>query len=205
MKPNDKAIEAARKVVIQRATHNSFNPSFLFGVIEAALDAAYAAQFQSKDYAGLVERLRREPERDVAGHKSDACLAADALEAVLAEREAWKGRQEATAAILKQVETERAELATLLAPVDDDMLREIAAMHFAGIDGHSDDWDRYVDEAKNYIDAIRPHIEAAERERCAKIAEGSFYFDIETCLNSTKKEMTAHVAKAIAAAIRSGK
>lgn len=44
-----------------------------------------------------------------------------------------------------------------------------------------------------------------ERERCAKIAEEeSFPFDIDVWLGSTKKEMTAHVARAIAAAIRKG-
>ena len=71
-------------------------------------------------------------------------------------------------AALAAVTEKRDALAAHLAPVDDDILREIAAMHVARIDGHSDDWDRYVDEAKDYIDAIRPHIEAVERERCAK-------------------------------------
>lgn len=40
-------------------------------------------------------------------------------------------------------------------------------------------------------------------EECARVAESSFAFDIETWLNSTKKEMTAHTGNAIAAAIRS--
>ena len=45
----------------------------------------------------------------------------------------------------------------------------------------------------------------AERERCALIAsEGSFPFDISVWLESTKKEMTAITAEAIAAAIRKG-
>ncbi len=40
------------------------------------------------------------------------------------------------------------------------------------------------------------------RARCEAIArEGSFPFDIDVWLNSTKKEMTAHVALAIADAI----
>lgn len=42
-------------------------------------------------------------------------------------------------------------------------------------------------------------------EEAEKIAEGSFPFDIEVWLNSTKKEMTAHVANAIASAIRARK
>jgi hypothetical protein len=46
-------------------------------------------------------------------------------------------------------------------------------------------------------------IETTEVERCAKIAEeGSFPFDIQVWLESTKKEMTSLVAKAIAAEIR---
>ena len=45
----------------------------------------------------------------------------------------------------------------------------------------------------------------AERERCALIAsEGSFPIDISVWLESTKKEMTAITAEAIAAAIRKG-
>ena len=45
----------------------------------------------------------------------------------------------------------------------------------------------------------------AERERCALIAfEGSFPIDISVWLKSTKKEMTAITAEAIAAAIRKG-
>jgi hypothetical protein len=39
-------------------------------------------------------------------------------------------------------------------------------------------------------------------EEAAKIAEGSFAFDIEIWMNSTKKEMTANLGNAIAAAIR---
>ena len=56
--------------------------------------------------------------------------------------------------------------------------------------------------------AIRSERESAtkaERERCALIAsEGSFPIDISVWLKSTKKEMTAITAEAIAAAIRKG-
>ncbi len=46
--------------------------------------------------------------------------------------------------------------------------------------------------------AVAPAIRERERKECAEIARGSFPFDIETWLNSTKKEMTEHVGNAIA-------
>jgi|GEM_PF-1076701 len=102
-----------------------------------------------------------------------------------------------------------------LAPVDDKALVEMAAVAIRrnkfertgrlGCFDPSNLTPEELGEGRAAIAAIRPHIEAAERERCAKVAEGSFLFDIETWLNSTKKEMTAHVSYAIATAIRSGK
>ena len=75
-------------------------------------------------------------------------------------------------------------------------------------------------QTHDYLNAIMPAFQAqmdsallseresatkAERERCALIAsEGSFPFDISVWLESTKKEMTAITAEAIAAAIRKG-
>jgi hypothetical protein len=252
MKPNDKAIEAAQAAILKAMAernciiagvpfnennYDEFDASEAAEHAKVALDAAYAAQFQSGDYAGLIERLRLragifkdttddratadaiemllaklnnkpKPSEDYAGliklllnttehmacsasveqalwnKHSNACLdAAAAIEALLAERDDFADqlalRSESGMAkdvqeimrINNELVAERDELAAHLAPVDDDILREIAAMHFARIDGHSDNWDRYVDEAKDYIDAIRPHIEAVERERCAKIAE----------------------------------
>jgi hypothetical protein len=46
---------------------------------------------------------------------------------------------------------------------------------------------------------------AAERERCAGIAEAPYSFDISVWVSSTKSEMVARIATAIAAAIRSQK
>lgn len=46
-------------------------------------------------------------------------------------------------------------------------------------------------------------VRADEREKCAEIAEGAFAFEIDVWLHATKKEMTAKMGKAIAAAIRS--
>ena len=61
---------------------------------EAMLTAAYAAQFQSEDYAGLVKQLRFIDE-DTLNIEPYSCeqlckSAADALEAVLADRDALK-------------------------------------------------------------------------------------------------------------------
>lgn len=73
----------------------------------------------------------------------------------------------------------------------------------------SDRADRRDDEmTRNIAQALMAERESAtkaERERCALIAsEGSFPFDISVWLESTKKEMTAITAEAIAAAIRKG-
>lgn len=121
------------------------------------------------------------------------------------------GLIETAAKELRQKDEEITTLLARLAPLDDEKLREIAARHVAGIDGHSDDWDRYVDEAKDYIDAIRPHIEAAERERCVKKIEptGPRPCDCDSCscgnIGDAQTVAAWDEATANAAAIRSGK
>jgi transcriptional regulator with XRE-family HTH domain len=128
MKPNDKAIEAALAAILKamaernciiagvpfnETNYDEFDASEAVEHSKVALDAAYAAQFQSEDYAGLVERLRLRA--GIFKDTTDDRATADAIEALLAEREAWKGRHEATAAILKRVEAERDALAARLA------------------------------------------------------------------------------------------
>ena len=171
MKPNDEAYKAAILAIKENGPYyagSKIRESMAKHLAEVALPAAYAAQFKSKDYAGLVKQLRFIDE-DTLNIEPYSCeqlckSAADALEAVLADRDALKseaerlqrklseaddtirglctagesyrdeldklarrfalllygGRQEATAAILKQVEAERDALAARLAPVDDD-------------------------------------------------------------------------------------
>ena len=75
----------------------------------------------------------------------------------------------------------------------DDALIEAMARHVAGLNGHSDDWERYLEEAADYLDFCRPIIEAQERKRCARIAEGRYW---SSALG------TEGIPKAIAAAIR---
>ena len=60
--------------------------------IETLLAELNSKPKPSEEYAGLIERLRREPQKDVAGHKSDACLSADVLEALQSERDALLAR-----------------------------------------------------------------------------------------------------------------
>lgn len=65
-------------------------------------------------------------------------------------------------------------------PMDDEALVEIVAREIAFAQGDvespnsefmDENWHCWEPEARAAISAIRPHIEAAERERCAKIAE----------------------------------
>ena len=122
--------------------------------------------------------------------------AADAIEALLAERDA---------------------LAARLAPVEDEGLEEIAAHCEATFDG----WpfsslerlsqDVYRVRAHQLLASIRPHIEAAERERCAKKIEptGPRPCDCDSCDCGNKDDAERVAAwdeaMANAAAIRSGK
>ena len=97
-----------------------------------------------------------------------------------------------------QLRAERDALLARLAPVDDKELVEIAADAISTyVPDQVSRWGSIKDAAIDAIAAIRPHIEAAERERCAKIAdkyEGEWHSDTaDAC------------ARAIAAAIRSGK
>ena len=95
-----------------------------------------------------------------------------------------------------------------LAPVEDEELVEIAAHFEAKFDG----WpfnvlerltqDLYRLRAREFLAAIRPHIEAAERERCAKDAEGK-YEKLEPASQKSKDYKNGRLAAA--AAIRSGK
>ena len=80
MKPNDKAIEAGYDAC------TTVSRSIVIDIITAA----YAAQLKSEDYAGLVKQLRFIDE-DTLNIEPYSCeqlckSAADALEAVLAER-----------------------------------------------------------------------------------------------------------------------
>lgn len=146
MKPNDKAIEAARKAYCEAAV----------SPMEMALEAAYAAQFPpSEDYAGLISALRTG--LAFSEKNNDA---ADALEAVLAERDA---------------------------------LKAVVEIYEKKLNGIEDEIRLAVQSA---IAAVRPHIEEAERERCAKIAEAK---GVEWDRGDDG------CARAIAAAIRSGK
>lgn len=52
----------------------------------------------------------------------------------------------------------------------DDGLIEAMARHVAGLNGHSDDWERYLEEAADYLDFCRPIIEAQEKDKYAKVA-----------------------------------
>ena len=84
---------------------------------------------------------------------------------------------------LAAVTEERDALAARLAPVEDEALLVIAgkalcpeifpdAFNAYGGLWVTDKQDRVLGLARAAISAIRPHIEAAERERCAKIASG---------------------------------
>jgi hypothetical protein len=54
------------------------------------------------------------------------------------------------------------------------------------------------------IAALVRAVRAEERERCAKVAEAPYPFDISVWRESTKQEMTGKMARSIAAAIRRG-
>lgn len=160
---------------------------------EAMVNAAYAPQFPpSEDYAGLGARLR-----DWGAMNYKICNeAADALEALLAERDAlnfelaarkeWPQARAEMLEELAKVRAERDDLLAHLAPVDDRNLEILAAKEW--IEATTDMpprttytifnavsiaalSERSLAGARAAISAIRPHIEAAERERCAKIAE----------------------------------
>jgi len=209
MKPNDKAYAAARKVA-----YNLINKCFVFDLIKEAVDAAYAAQFQSEDYPGLVRELRMRPHR--RGNETDAQSierrqgerekAADAIEAVLAERDNYKNwldnyekqfaakveelvtvrlerdalkaenesmkqslplwahkQMAANSELIDRLRAERDALLARLAPVEDEELVKIAAKEMQSAEL------AYMPAAA--IAAIRPHIEAAERARCAEALE----------------------------------
>ena len=56
---------------------------------------------------------------------------------------------------------------------------------------------------KRFAAIVSAHAQAEEREACAKVCEETeLPFDIDLWRNSTKKEMTAHTAHGLAAAIR---
>jgi len=309
MKPNDQAYHAARAAILKAMAERNciiagvpFNENNYdeFDAGEAAehskvaLPAAYAAQFPpSEDYAGLVERFKREAKiglaeeccvtRSYAGSLDEA---ADALEALLAEREASREKfqylgelhrqeydricaeRDALLAGLASVEASTDPLANGMtvtmpdgeekhlvvapveaiendkddptreyiplpggweiqtkgkgssyrlldkktgerhlilagdapfvqefitrmakeinasaqvrpvAPMEDEALVEIMAEYCYPEIGHAtpEKWKHSCRRvARNAIAAIRPHIEAAERERCAKIADDAQY------------------------------
>ena len=85
MKPNDKAFEAAIKTYNIHSDYDAESVS-----LRLAVDAAFVAQFPpSEDYAGLVKWLRDKAESLSEIYPPEA-EAADALEVVLAERDAAK-------------------------------------------------------------------------------------------------------------------
>lgn len=99
MKPNDKAIKALAKIIEDRLPDEGGRgiseferQEFVNDMAVDGLTAAYAAQFKSEDYAGLIEELRYECSLWLRPN----CVkkAPDALEALLAEREAWKRQAE---------------------------------------------------------------------------------------------------------------
>jgi len=108
--------------------------------------------------------------------------------------------------------SERDALAARLAPVDDEALVEMAAVAIRRNKfertGRLDCFDpsnltpEELGEGRAAIAAIRPHIEAAERERCAKIAEGN-YEKLEPASQNSEHYKNGRLAAA--AAIRSGK
>jgi len=180
-----------------------------------------AMQFKSEDYAGLVKDLRAfdEERLNAQPHSCEqtAKQAADAIEALLAERDALEAeldcaleqlalRSESGMAkdmqeimrVTNELVAERDALAARLAPVDDEALRkmvdEIIYVRSVMIGTSTDEIAREV------IDAVRPHIEAAERERCADVAE-FFSSNRDWVLNS----LWGNIRNEIAAAIRSGK
>lgn len=145
MKPNDKAYQAARAAILKAIANRNciiagvpfnennvdeFDSGEAIEHAKVALDAAYAAQFQSEDYAGLIEELR------LFGEGKAINDAADAIEALLADRsEHWENKKRfaiAHAALrtkeisdeLETLKTERDALAARLALVDDDALVE---------------------------------------------------------------------------------
>lgn len=211
MKPNDKAYREFMRVY--NKTHVSLEAQIM-----ASLTAAYAAQFKSEDYAELVKELRAECRDWLTAD----CVkkAADALEALLADRDALKaannelreenelvGKQmDRFADQIEALEAERDALAARLAPVDDDALVEIVGRTLRAevfdpdvLKVYGDLWAydeqrKILKQARAALAAIRPHIEAAERERCAKIAEEG---EDGSCWTASERS--------IAAAIRSGK
>ena len=250
MKPNDKAIEAALNAFYMTRAEAEHEPNIV--CMRRAVDAAFAAQFQSEDYAGLVKQLRfidsvkqlRFIDEDTLYIEPYFCeqsckSAADAIEALLAERDALnfelaarKEWPQARAEMLDELAKVRAErdalkvtadshvkgwmhqcdkataaikerdaLLARLAPVDDEALVDIAVETWIeATTGLARRPSAYtISEragARAVIAAIRPHIEAAERERCAKIAETP---DLWVTDKPTRG------CDDIAAAIRSGK
>ena len=112
-----------------------------------------------------------------------------------AYRLATKDFNEDGAKLAVEAADELTRLRARLAPVEGEALVEMVAKSDADFDGRPfvglgrADKDRYLLRARAAIAAIRPHIEAAERERCANVAE--------LCWTGSPDE--------IAAAIRSGK
>lgn len=49
-----------------------------------------------------------------------------------------------------------------------DELVERAAKHVASLNGHSDDWERYMEDAADYVNFVRSQV----IEECAEVAEG---------------------------------
>lgn len=262
MKPNDKAIEAAILAIKEKGPYyagSKIRESMAKHLAEVALPAAYAAQFQSEDYDALLKSLhanaaisQTESENQLDEHGVNSTLyiaAADALEAVLAERDAlrkWKEDDSDAMRIFtryRELEAERnaaiAEIDTIssaikshrymdppdggsvtiaeqvarmweeneallarLAPVDDEALVEICAKGIAS--SKTNGYEAWMQESRAAIAAIRPHIEAAERERCAKAGKAAL-------LKSNYGELHAdanyadELGEEIAAAIRSGK
>ena len=123
-----------------------------------------------------ITRLRT----DLAAERERVKAAYEELEATRRIRDKYERECFLLRADLAAVTAERDALAARLAPVDEDALVEIAAREIAFAQGDvespnsefmDENWHCWEPEARAAIAAIRPHIEAAERERCAKIAE----------------------------------
>jgi len=192
MKPNDKAIEAAILEADANIANRNQHEWFC-----KVLTAAYDAQFQSGDYAGLVKQLR-----DWGAMNYKLCdEAADALETVLADRDALKAENKsmtqslplwahkqmaANNKLIERLRAERDALAARLAPVDDkalvgqgltDLLIENTRLRsrlesFEAIK-HMHDIEKLLTTLRNnYMRRSRETLEIKkERERCANVAE----------------------------------
>lgn len=234
MKPTDEAYKAAETAILEaiaarncaiagvpfnKNNYTEFDVSEAISHAVLAVDAAYAAQFQSEEYAGLIDGLREWAGQyegiTLAGEKIIG-QAADAIETVLAERDDFAEqlalRSESCMAkdmqeimrINNELKAERDALLARLAPVDEEALVDIAIKEVERVIASANDSETVGDARwkalRAAIAVIRPHIEAAERERCAKIAEG-FLSNRDWVPGS----LWGNIRNEIAAAIRSGK